>query len=113
MKKLNRKIAKWLLKHGETLRKDMPKWVPSDLIGDCSGYHVFATNKDADGYPLLSPTDLFVLTEKDKIDYFEDRKTRIHEFRDWLEPIGVVISNIFALISLVVSILALLTAMQA
>ena len=39
--------------------------------------------------------------------YEEQHRKNIHAFRDWLEPVGVVVANIIALAALILSIIAL------
>lgn len=100
------KIANWIWRHRGSKRKDAPNWFPADLVGRYAFFHVESVQRDRDGYSILSPEDIFLMTDEE-IDafLFERRKLR-HEFRDWLEPMGVIVANIIALAALILSIIA-------
>lgn len=101
------KIAKWLKKHGDTKRKNIPTRFPHDLYGDYKYFHVYHTSTDAEGYPVISEDNVYAMSDTNIDAYVEERRRRIHEFRDWLEPTGVIVANIIAIIALIVSIIAL------
>lgn len=101
------KIAKWIKSHGETKRKDLPQWVPPDLLGRYDYFHVLCM-PDKDGYSVPSPDDVFSMSDAEIDAYQLERKRRIHAFRDWLEPTGIIVANVIAIAALVVSIMALL-----
>ena len=101
------KIAKWIKKHGSTKRKDIPSWIPHDLYGQYKYFHVYHTSTDAEGYPVISEDNVYAINDTEMDAYIEERRRKIHEFRDWLEPTGVVVANIIAVIALIVSIIAL------
>lgn len=101
------KIAKWLKKHGDTKRKDIPSRYPRDLCGNYKYFHVYPSHIDAEGSQVSSDDDLYAISDTETDAYAEEQRRRIHEFRDWLEPAGVIVANIIALIALIVSIIAL------
>lgn len=101
------KLAKWLKRHGISKRSEVPSWVPQDLLGPYAFFHVYCENSNSNGYPVIGGDDKFCMTDKDLDAYQEERRRRIHEFRDWLEPVGVVFATIISLIALIVSIIAL------
>lgn len=99
-------IAKFLNKRGNSKRSDMPAWVPKNTAGRYKYFRVY-TPKIINGYPTLSPDDLFVMEDEDIDAYREERIRRINSFRDWLEPTGVVIANLIAIAALILSIISL------
>lgn len=101
------KIAKWIKKHGSTKRKDIPSWIPHDLYGQYKYFHVYHTSTDAEGCPIISDDNVYAMSDPEIDAYVEEHRRRVHEFRDWLEPTGVVVANIIAVIALIVSIIAL------
>ena len=101
------RIAKWIFSHQPIKRKALPiKLITSDM--DFSDlYSVDYRYISPVGNPVESPDDIFFMTDEN-IDAFRTaKKQRTHEFRDWLEPTGVVVANIIAVIALIVSIIAL------
>lgn len=103
--KLNWKIAKWVKRHGDAKRSDIPPWVPKDLYGCQEFYRVLYAGTDGNGIPILSPDDVFTMAEADLESFKAEQKRKRHEFRDWLEPTGVIFATIISLISLVVSLI--------
>ncbi len=101
------KIAKWLKKHGDTKRKNIPGWIPHDLYGEYKYFCVYHTQTDVEGNPVISEDNIYAMADLHMDAYTEEQRRRIHEFRDWLEPTGVIVANIIALISLIMSIIAL------
>lgn len=95
------KIAKWLVKHGPTKRSNVPVWFPHGLTGKYLHFHVEILHTDSDGYPQISEDDIFSVSEQEMDSFRATRKAKIHEFRDWLEPAGVIGATIISLIALI------------
>lgn len=100
------KIAKWINRHGKTERKNTPEWFPKDLLGDYDFFHVTCNNVDAYGFPILSPDDTFEIDDSEIDALRSERRRKVHEFRDWLEPVGVIVATVISLISLAISLVA-------
>lgn len=99
--KLEWKIAKWLKRHGETKRSNVPKWFPDRLSGGYKLFHVKTAKTDAEGYPCISPDDLFTMTDKN-LDAFESENVlKVQELREWI-AIAISVS------ALIISIIALI-----
>lgn len=89
------------------MRKDIPSQYPSDLCGNYKYFHVCPAHTDAEGSQILPDADLYAISGAEMDDCAEEKRRKIHEFRDWLEPTGVVAANVIAIIALIVSIIAL------
>ena len=89
------------------MRKDIPARFPHDLYGDYKYFYVYHTSTNAEGYPVISEDNVYAMSDTNIDAYVKERRRRIHEFRDWLEPTGVIVANIIAIIALIVSIIAL------
>ena len=46
------------------------------------------------------------MTDEEIDAFLFERRKRRYEFRDWLEPMGVIVANIIALAALILSIIA-------
>lgn len=106
------KIAKWLNRHGPVCRTDIPKWFPAEMAGTYQFFRVVQTNTNELGELILSDYDEFLMTDRDRDAFYAEQKRRIHSFRDWMEPIGVVVATIISLIALIVSITAIRLELQ-
>lgn len=101
------KIAKWINRYGPTERKNVPSWVPRDLLGNYDFFYVTHSSTDAEGVPLLSSDDKFEIGDSEMDPFALEHHRRIHEFRDWLEPAGVIVATVISVISFVLSLIAL------
>ena len=101
------KIAKLVKKRRCVTRSDLPTWARDVAKSQHGWFHVCYSYFDKDGYPSPDQSDEIKMSDKNLDAYIEERRKRIHEFRDWLEPVGVITASIIALASLAVSIIAL------
>lgn len=105
-KHLEWKMAKWLKHHGNTKRCDLPAWFDAEFYNS----RFFSTEfsrYDSNGYPEPSPQDLYLMNDEHIDAFIQERRHRIHEFRDWIEPVGVIVATILSIIAIIVSIIAL------
>jgi len=98
------KRAKWIKKHGPTKVCDLPKWFDAKTP---STFFYRKWTYDSSGFPVGSPEDVIDMLDYHIDAYEEQHRKNIHAFRDWLEPVGVVVANIIALAALILSIIAL------
>ena len=97
-KDLEWKMAKWIKRHPITKVSDLPKWF------ELPQKSKFFCRVGASGSLWLdgpSPNDVIRMTDKEIDAFREERAHRIHAFRDWMEPTGVVFATIISLIALV------------
>lgn len=101
------RIAKWIRNHQPVKRQALPSKLIASDMDFSSLYSVVYRYTTPVGNPVASPDDEFFMTDANIDAFRAAKKKRTHEFRDWLEPTGVVVANIIAVIALIVSVIAL------
>lgn len=70
------KMAKWVKKHPNAKRKDLPKRFPNDLPGGrYRFFRVECVKSDSEGYQIQDPEDIFKMTDSDLDAYIANAGT--------------------------------------
>ena len=99
-------MAKWIKKHGKTKIADLPDWFGENYFSEHEFFSIDSDDFSEYGFTYSEKNSLY-MSDKNIDNFLLERKRRLHAFRDWLEPVGVVIATIISIIALVVSIIAL------
>ena len=98
------RMAKWIKRNGATERCNLPEWFDISQGNMFNYFYIKHITRDPNGYPVISPGDIVEMQDKHLDAFHEEKARKTHEFRDWIEPTGIILSLVLSIIALVVSI---------